>query len=105
MITINIATDFAKEPGARTYSDGPKSGQEFFEELLRPKYLEAAGLGVKLRIILDGTEGYASSFINEAFRRLGGEFGPDAVMANLIIVSNEVPKYIKKIREAVYEKG
>jgi phosphomannomutase len=105
MVTINIAEEFAAEPGARTYDDGPKSGQEFFDDLLRPRFAEALNKKEKLKVILDGVEGYASSFLNEAFRRLGNEFGPDIVMENLLIISNEIPKYARKIKESVYEKG
>lgn len=104
MIEINIANDFTREPGARNYSDGPFSGEEFFDKLLKPKYVEAKNSQVKLKIILDGTEGYASSFLNEAFIRLGSEFGADEVWSNLILVSDEIPKYIKKVKESVYEK-
>jgi phosphomannomutase len=104
MVNINIATDFAREPGARNYGDGPFSGEEFFDKLLRPKYLEAREQQEKLKIILDGTEGFASSFLNEAFIRLGSEFGPDEVWNNLILISDEIPKYIKKVKESVYEK-
>jgi phosphomannomutase len=104
MITINVANDFAREPGARTFDDGKLSGQEFYEKLLRPKYLEAVAQDTSLQIILDGAEGYASSFLNEAFRRLGQEFGPDIVLPRLVIVSNEVPKFIKKIHASLYEK-
>ena len=39
MITINIAKDFTREPGARNYQDGADSGQEFFDKLLKPKYM------------------------------------------------------------------
>lgn len=104
MITINIAKDFTREPGARNYQDGADSGQEFFDKLLKPKYLEAIATKVKLKIILDGTDGFASSFLNEAFIRLGSEFSPDQVWGNLILVSNEFPKYIEKIKASVYEK-
>lgn len=104
MILIDIAKDFTDEPGARNYSDGPFSGEEFYDKLLRPKYLEAKEKNLKLKIILDGTEGYASSFLNEAFIRLGTEFTPDEVWDNLILVSNEIPKYIKKVKLSIYEK-
>ncbi len=104
MIEINIAKDFTKEPGARNYSDGPYSGEQFFIELLMPKYKEAKDKKVKLKVILDGTEGFASSFLNEAFIRLGSEFGPDEVWDTLVIISNEIPKYIKKVKESIYEK-
>ena len=103
MITINIKEDFSSKTGFRTYEDGPKSGQEFFDTLLHPKFKEALINNVQLRIVLDGGEGYTSSFLNEAFRLLGKEYGSDIVQANLIIVSMEWPKYIKKIKNSIYE--
>jgi len=104
MIEIKISNDFTKTPGARYYTDGPNSGEEFYDKLLKAKYLEAIGKGVKLTVDLDGTDGYASSFLNEAFSRLGNEFGAEEVNRNLIIISNEVPKYIKKVKDSIYEK-
>ena len=103
MKEINIRKDFSPNTGFRTYEDGPKSGQEFFEVLLSPKFNEAIEAGEKLKIILDGGEGYTSSFLNEAFRLLGQKYGAELVWNNLIIVSNEWPKYIQKIKSSVYE--
>lgn len=103
MIEINIAKDFAVATGARYYSDGKFSGEEFYDTKLLPKYEEAIGKGVKLKIILDGTDGLASSFLNEAFRKLGDKFGSEHAWNNIIFVSNEVPSYISKIKEALNE--
>ena len=105
MVTINIKEDFSATTGFRTYDDGPKSGLEFFDKLLNDKYKEATEQSVKLKIILDGGEGYTSSFLNEAFRLLGEKYGADLVWSNLIIVSEERPKYISKIKKSVYEMG
>ncbi len=104
MITINIAKDFSITPGFRIYSDGPKSGQEFFDKILKEEFINAQKSNVKLKIILDGTEGYTSSFLNEAFSLLGNEFGPDEVWNRIIIISDEIPKYIQKVKDSVYEK-
>lgn len=102
MITIDIPNEFAKTPGWRTYEDGPKSGQEFYDELLKSRYEEALSNDVKLKVILDGSNGYTTSFLNEAFRLLGGAFGADDVWGRLVIISNEVPKYIERIKKGVY---
>lgn len=102
MITIDIPNEFTKTPGWRTYDDGPFSGQEFFDKILRDRYIEAQTQDLKLKIILDGANGYTTSFLNEAFRLLGGEFGADKVWNRLVIVSNEVPKYIERIKKGVY---
>ncbi|WP_282126100.1 STAS-like domain-containing protein [Marinifilum flexuosum] len=104
MIVIDIPKNFSDDPGARNYSDGPKSGEEFYDVLLKPKFKEALEAGVRLKIILDGSSGYASSFLNESFSLLGNEFGADVVWNRLIIVSEEIPKYSKKIKDSVYEK-
>lgn len=104
MIKIKIKTDFTTTPGGRDYDDGEKSGQEFYEKLLKNKFKEAHSNSEKLKVILDGVAGYPSSFLSESFGLLGNEFGGDIVWNNLIIVSDEVPKYIKKIKEYVFEK-
>ncbi len=104
MKTIDIAKQFTNTPGARNYTDGPYSGEEFYDKHLKDAFQEALDENVKLKVILDGTEGYASSFLNEAFSLLGNKFGPDKVWKNLIIISNEVPKYIDKVKKSVYEK-
>jgi len=103
MIEINIARDFSVSTGARYYTDGKYSGEEFFETILKIKYEEASKKKEKLKIVLDGTDGLASSFLNEAFRKLGDKYGSDNVWNNLILVSNEVPNYIIKIRKALSE--
>lgn len=98
---INIAKDFSRYPGARYYKDGEKSGQEFFDKLLSPKYLEAVQKHQRLIIDLDGTEGYATSFLDEAFRRLAKEYGSDNVLNNIVIISNEEPDWIEEIKEYI----
>lgn len=105
MIIINIKEDFSSTTGFRTYDDGPKSGLEFFDTILNEKFKQAQNDKVKLKIILDGGEGYTSSFLNEAFRLLGEKYGADNVWDNIIIISEEWPKYIKKIKDSVYEMG
>ncbi len=103
MIILNIPIEFSKTTGFRTYDDGPKSGQEFYETLLKKKFTDAINRKERLKIILDGGEGYTSSFLNEAFRLLGKDFGSNKVWDNIIVISAEIPKYIKKIKEAIYE--
>jgi len=60
---IKIATDFTDTPGPRYRDEGPCSGQEFREKFLVP----ALQAGDSLEIDLDDTEGYGSSFLEEAF--------------------------------------
>lgn len=63
MININIANQYSPFPGGRYISDGEHSGEEFRTRFLVPA-LEA---GEKMVLELDGTRGYGSSFLEEAF--------------------------------------
>ncbi|MDR4485509.1 MAG: STAS-like domain-containing protein [Nitrospirales bacterium] len=60
---INVARDFSKYPAGRFTADGPASGQAFREIFLLPTLRD----GKSLIIELDGTRGYGSSFLEEAF--------------------------------------
>lgn len=63
MITINVAADFSRYPAGRDRDDGPFSGQAFREDMLEVP-LRA---GDKVTLMLDGTRGYGSSFLEEVF--------------------------------------
>jgi hypothetical protein len=60
---ISVAKDFSPSPAGRHRSDGPYPGEAFREDFLIPR-LNSADL---LNIDLDGTSGYGSSFLEEAF--------------------------------------
>ena len=63
---IDIARDFSETPAGRTIGDGSYSGERFREELLIPKLVKATKTK-PLVVSIDGLEGYASSFLEEAF--------------------------------------
>ena len=65
-LTIYVR-NFTLTPGPRLAEDGEHSGEEFREKHLLPKYREAVKKGVGLHVVLEGTKGYASSFLEEAF--------------------------------------
>jgi hypothetical protein len=48
-------------------SDGEYSGEWFRDDILAPALREAAANSEILTIVLDGTSGYGSSFLEEAF--------------------------------------
>lgn len=66
-LIINIAKDFTRTPGVRAPEEGLSSGEEFLGRLLYPKFSEAVKQGVNLIVELDGTAGYATSFLEAAF--------------------------------------
>lgn len=63
MVVVNIAKDFTRYPSGRYKKNGKTSGEEF-----RERFMEAAiSGGQKVVVELDGTIGYGSSFLEEAF--------------------------------------
>lgn len=63
MVTINVASQFSKYPAGRDREDGPYNGEKF-----RKKFLyEPLSQGQHVTVNMDGTRGYGSSFLDEAF--------------------------------------
>ncbi|MBX9944420.1 MAG: STAS-like domain-containing protein [Reyranella sp.] len=79
---LYVARDFSKLPAGRYRSDGPHSGEVFREDYLIPN-LEK-GLVI---VILDGTDGYPSSFLEEAFGGLARskKWKPSELRQRLVI--------------------
>lgn len=96
--TINIAGDFSPCPGGRYRDDGQYSGQRFREDYLVPS-LHAFD---RVVVDLDGTEGYGSSFLDEAFGGLvrHEEFSRVDLHERLSLVSND-PGYVEEIWEYI----
>lgn len=62
-ITVNIAKDFTRYPAGRYKRNGKTSGEEFRQRFLEPVLAD----GNSVKVELDGTIGYGSSFLEEAF--------------------------------------
>lgn len=98
---ITIATDFTDTPGPRYRDEGPFSGEQFREEMLVP----ALRAGDSLFLDLDETEGYGSSFLEEAFGGLVriDRFEPNDLLQRLSFKSADstyVTQITNYIREA-----
>lgn len=98
---FNIASEFSQTPGARYRTDGKDSGQEFYENVLESLFRSCLEAGESLKIILDGTDGYATSFLDEAFGRLAETFGVKVVKEKLSFVSDEEPYLLEEINEYI----
>ena len=85
VMTYNIAEQFSTTPGGRFKRHGPYSGEEFRDDVLSDLLQSAIGSDDKLVINLDGTHGYGSSFLEEAFGGLIrlGLFDRDALQRHL----------------------
>lgn len=66
-LTLTVSTDFSSTPGPRYKHEGKFSGEVFRRDFLEPKLKEAIEKQIKLFIDLDGTAGYGTSFLEEAF--------------------------------------
>ena len=84
---ISIAVQFSRMPAGRSRADGPFNGTDFRSNFLIPRLLEAASIGSKLVVELDGVLGYSSSFLEEAFGGLlrDPRITPEIVQKNLEI--------------------
>jgi hypothetical protein len=100
MITINIAKEFAIATGGREKSDGEYSGEQFREEFLE-KHFKDSQSKEKITIILDGTYGYSTSFLEEAFGGLARLYGKNEVLERLEFVSEEEPLLIEEIQSYI----
>lgn len=77
MIVINVAKDFSDTPGGRYRKDGKFSGEEFREDFLIPKYLEAKEKNERLLINIDNCYGFCDSFLDEAFCEFTRQIYPE----------------------------
>lgn len=95
MIEINIATDFSDSPGGRFIKQGPKSGEEFRKTFLEKHFSDGSNQTIKINF--DGSFGYATSFLEEAFGGLVRKFGYEKIKNRLEFISEENPTYIEKV--------
>lgn len=93
---IKISEIFSETLGGRYVTDGPNSGEEFRNKHLMPKF-ESLKKGEKLLINFDGTYGYPTSFLEEAFGGLARILGIEAVLNKLEFKSDEEPSLIEEI--------
>ena len=101
-ILINISRGFSKYPGPRFAKLGDFSGEEFRKDVLVPALRKAETVTIEL----DGTKGYGSSFLEEAFGgavRAGVKISRDT----LILVSEddflkkEIWEYIEQAQKII----
>jgi STAS-like domain of unknown function (DUF4325) len=93
--SINIPTDFSRFPAGRFISDGSFSGEKFRRDLLVPALRTADFVEVHF----DGTLGYGSSFLEEAFGGLIRDgFASHDLAKKLKIFSND-DTLIAEVRE------
>ena len=98
MTTIKVSRDFSSTPGGRVRAMGPDSGEAFRDYLLKELRRKPTEI---IEVILDGAEGYGSSFLEEAFGGLirNRLISPQEALSRLKIVGVS-PKYASYALEA-----
>lgn len=102
-MNISVATQFSTTPGPREKGEGDFSGELFLEKVLRPAFLIAKEKGEPLTLDLDGTEGYATSFLEAAFGGLAREFESKEIIEVLRFKSDDEPYLVDEIRRYIEE--
>jgi hypothetical protein len=102
-LSIDIAKEFSPTPGPRYEEEGEFSGEEFRKRYLVPTYEKARARNEKIVILLNGTEGYATSFLEEAFGGLARLYGDKEVLAALDFECDDDPFIISEIKSYIAE--
>ncbi len=104
-IQISVCRDFSRTPGPRLIEEGEDSGQLFREKVLAPKLNEALASDSVLVVDLDGTAGYGTSFLEEAFGGLIREsrFRLDALSKAIQFISMEEEYLLNDIKVYMQE--
>jgi len=96
-LRVSIAENFSVTPGGRYRDEGDFSGEEFRDDILEPILRMALEKGKKLIVILDGTIGFSTGFLEESFGglvRICG-YDPKLLLKTMDLVSEEEP-YLKE---------
>jgi hypothetical protein len=94
--------DFSESPGPRYCSQGECSGEEFYHTVVNKQFTTAYQTNKTIRFILDGVDGYMSSFLDEAFGNLIYDFGRDQVVRLVSFVSDEEPEWKKMLFDSTF---
>lgn len=102
---LSVAREFSRTPGPRYPQEGNFSGALFRRKILLVRIKAAISESEALLVDLDGTAGYGTSFLEEAFGGLIREDGlsAEAVGDVLRIKSDEEPYLIDDIRSYIAE--
>lgn len=101
-ITKLLVMDYTEDPGPRYIKQGESSGEDFYLSTLNRKFAECIRDNSILEIELDGTSGYPSSFLDEAFGELVYDFSLEEVRKRVRINTMMFRKRKQQIEEETY---
>lgn len=91
--------EYTEYPGPRYKHQGEFSSENLYLKIIKPLFEKAIETSSPLAINLDGTAGYASSFIDELFGNIVYDFGSEVFDKFIVIISNEEPEWIDIINK------
>lgn len=94
--------DYSLSPGPRYTNQGDDSGESFYHDKLNQAFANAVSQNNILVVDLDGPDGYASSFLDEAFGNLIYDFGIETVNKFLEIKSEEEPEWCEMLNNDTF---
>ena len=103
--TIDIGKDFNDLLGGRFRALGDHSGEEFFEDILEPKFLEAKENKDFLHIYLDNAKSYPSSFVDQSFGELGRMYGNNIVKNIIVFHSIKFPLIVNHVENNLWDEN
>ncbi len=96
---VDIGKDFSRYPAGRYDTDGPHNGAHFRSSFLLP----ALEKNEHITIELDGTAGYGSSFLEEAFGGLVRLGYSSAQIKAIMSFHSEDPSLLEEIDEYILD--
>lgn len=91
---ISIAKQFSPTPAGRYRSDGPFPGERFRDEVLVPELEKPDNV---VTVDLDGTAGFGSSFLEEAFGGLVRKGFSPALLRQRLQIKSGRPSYLTRV--------
>lgn len=102
-LMLSVAKEFSRTPGPRKTNEGDYSGEAFLDNVLVPKFQEALDRDAVLRVDLDGTAGFATSFLEEAFGGLARKYSSEEVLKHIEFISEDEPYLEEDITTYIQE--
>jgi len=102
MIVVNIARDFTRFPVGRYIRNGTTSGEGFRERFLEIPIAK----GEHVKVEFDGTVGYGSSFLEEAFGGLVRKLGlKSEVVLSLLTLESSDASICEEVKDYILQAG
>lgn len=94
--------DYTETPGPRFIHQGKFSGEDFYRKVLNSKMAECIERDVIMEVVLDGTAGYPSSFLDQAFGELVYDFSQEKAREKLEFKTSIYRRRVAKLYEETF---